>query len=66
MYRNVRSSGLSFCLRGLPRFRFVSGVTGNPVDVDGLCEAPDADDCGRLSVDSTSTKSFSGELARLI
>lgn len=53
-------------LRGLPRLRF-SGVIGMPADVDGNCDVPDAADCGRLlSVDSTSTKSFSGELARLI
>lgn len=64
--KHIRSSGLSLSLRGLPRLRLASGVTGM-LDVDGSCDAPDAADCGRLlSVDSTSTKSFSGELARLI
>lgn len=62
---NSLSSELSLDLRGLPRFRFTS--VGAELDgPDCFCDVCDADECGRLSVDSTSTKSFSGELARLI
>lgn len=57
------SSRLSRFFRGRPRPRFNSGKA-SIIDGPAFCEDVDAADIGR-SVPSTSTKSLSGELARL-
>lgn len=57
----------SFNLRGRPRFRLTSGIGGINWGPDCFNKLKDADEWGRLSmVLSTSTKSLSGELARLV
>lgn len=56
----------SFNLRGRPRFRLTSGIGEINCGPDCFNKVPDAEEWGRSVVLSTSTKSLSGELARLV